>query len=106
MPTKKLLTTVCRLAAGTFAGPAQAAMIDGDGFKLTSSGYDFGAWYWWAYGEPDGVGALFWNHENGGIRAELDGTLHLNDADGTCGRMRMQYFDRSGEFLRADFSDS
>ena len=31
-----------------------------------STGYDFGAWYWWAYGEPDGVGALYWYHENGG----------------------------------------
>lgn len=72
--------------------PAGAVIVQEDDVKLTSSGYDFGGETWVA-GAPTGKGELHWHHENGTIRPHLVGHLHLDEADGSCGRMRIEYFD-------------
>jgi hypothetical protein len=103
MLSKKLMTgTLAILAAATFAGSAQAAVIDTDSVKLTSTGYDFGS-SGWALGAPTGSGEIHFHHEGGQIRPHLLGTIHLNDADGTCGRMRLEYFNAAGALLSTSY---
>jgi hypothetical protein len=92
-----LATTLKTLALGlisaaTLAGSAQAAIVSTSDVKLTSVGYDFGG-DGWAAGAPTGNGELHFHFENGEVRPHLLGTLHLNDADGTCARMRLRYLD-------------
>ena len=81
--------------------PAGAATVDEDDVKLTSTGYDFGG-----DGRPAGLptssGELHWHHEDATIRPHLVGTLHVNDADGTCARMRVKYFDVFDELLATE----
>jgi hypothetical protein len=99
----KLKTAILAiLAAGTIAGSAQASVIDTDSVKLVSTGYDFGS-SGWALGAPTGLGEVHFHHEGGQIRPHLLGTIHLNDADGTCGRMRLEYFDPAGTLLSTNF---
>lgn len=90
--------TIAAIAAGVFAGSASASVVDYDDVKLTSTGYDFGE-NGFAFGEPTNAGDLHFHHENGTIRPHLRGVIHLNDADGTCGRMRLEYFSSSGASL-------
>lgn len=89
------------VAAFAWASAAEAAVVDTRSVKLTSTGYDFGGSAW-AAGAPVGSGEIHYHHDDGRIRPHLLGTLHLNDADGTCGRMRMQYFDADGDELRTE----
>jgi hypothetical protein len=100
MFSRKLMTAALAVvAAGAFAGSAQASVIDYDDVRLTSVGYDFGG-DGFALGEPVGSGEIHFHHENGGqIRPHLLGAIHLNDADGTCGRMRMEYYNAAGSLL-------
>jgi hypothetical protein len=99
----KLKTAILAiLAAGAIAGSAQASVIDTDSVKLVSTGYDFGSSSW-ALGAPTGSGEVHFHHEGGQIRPHLLGTIHLNDADGTCGRMRLEYFDPAGTLLSTNF---
>jgi hypothetical protein len=103
MFSTKLTTAVLALAgAGLFAGSAQAAVIDTDDVKLTSTGYDFGG-SGFALGAPTGSGEIHFHLEGGRVRPHVLGTLHLNDADGTCARMRLQYRDDGGGLLRTEF---
>jgi hypothetical protein len=85
-------------ATAAFAGPAQAAVIDTDRPKLTETGYDFGNGTFVA-GAPTGGGRLEFALKNGQIEPRLTGTLHLNDADGTCARVRLSYRDRGNDDL-------
>ena len=100
MFSKKLMTAALAIAAaGAFAGSAQASVVDYDDVRLTSLDYDFGG-SGFAFAEPVGSGEIHFHHENGGvIRPHLLGTIHLNDADGTCGRMRMEYYNAAGSWL-------
>jgi hypothetical protein len=103
MFSRKLTTAALTFAAaGLFAGSAQAAVIDTDSVKQTSTGYDFGGLTFVA-GAPTGSGEIHFHLEGGQIRPHLLGTLHLNDADGTCGRMRLQYRDDAGVLLTTKF---
>ncbi len=95
------LAVLTAVATVTLAGPAQATVLDNVAVKLTSTGYDFGG-SGWAAGAPTGSGDLHFHHENGTMRPHLVGTLHLNDADGTCSRMRLEYFD-SGTLLSTQY---
>jgi hypothetical protein len=90
------------LAVGAFAASAEASIVDRDGVLLTTTGYDFGGEDW-GIGSPMGAGDLHFHHDDGVIRPHLVGTLHLNDADGTCGRMRLEYFDAAGSRLSTNY---
>ncbi len=107
MFSKKLITAALAIAAvGAFAGSAQASVIDYDDVRLTSLDYDFGG-SGFAFAEPVGSGEIHFHHENGGrIRPHLLGTIHLNDADGTCGRMRMEYYNAAGSWLNTSYGGS
>ena len=94
MFSKMLKTTaVSIIAAGALAGSAQASVIDTDDVRLLSTGYDFGG-STWGIGSPTGDGEIHFHHESGGIRPHVLGTLHVNDADGTCSRMRLRVLQR------------
>jgi hypothetical protein len=103
MFSRKLIAAAVTIAAaGTFAGSAQASIIDIDEPLLQSIGYDFGKG--WTGPNPTGPGELHFHHENGVIRPHLtDGAIHLNDAAGTCGRMRMRYYNDAGIQLAERF---
>jgi hypothetical protein len=96
--SKKLTVAAAVTAAASFAGTAEAAMIDKDGVKLTASKYDFGNSTFVA-GAPTGSGDLKFKFSEGKITPRLTGTMHLNDADGTCARMQLRYFDAQGNEL-------
>jgi hypothetical protein len=95
--TRRKLTLALTAAAATmaFAGSAQAAVIDTDSVKLTGTGYDFGNATFVA-GAPTGGGDLKFDYTGGQIKPHLTGTLHMNDADGTCARMHLDYRDKNG----------
>ncbi len=103
MFSKKLMTAALAIAAaGAFAGSAQASVIDYDDVKLTAVSYDFGdAGY--AFGEPTGSGDLHFHHESGGIRPHLVGTIHVDQADDTCARMRLEYYDDTGAWMQTRY---
>ena len=103
MFSKKLMTAALAIAAaGTFAGSAQASVIDYDGVKLDVRRLRLRRLDY-AFGEPDGSGELHFHHENGGIRPHLLGTIHLDQADDTCGRMRIEYYDDSGAWMQTRY---
>jgi hypothetical protein len=98
MFSKTLTLAAAVTAAASIAGTAQAAVIDTDAVKLTAAKYDFGGSTYVA-GAPTGSGDLEFKLSGGKITPRLTGTLHLNDADGTCARMQLRYFDKQGEEL-------
>jgi hypothetical protein len=100
--TKLKTAALALVTAGLFAGSAQAAVIDTDDVKLTSTGYDFGS-SGFALGAPTGSGEIHFHLESGQIRPHVLGTLHLNDADGTCARMRLRYFNDAGTQIQERF---
>jgi hypothetical protein len=55
-----------------------------------------------AAGVPTG-GDLHYHWEDSKVRPHLTGFIHLNDADGTCGRMRMKYYDYDGALLETEY---
>ncbi|HEY1370523.1 MAG TPA: hypothetical protein VGF23_25560 [Gaiellaceae bacterium] len=75
------LAVAVAAAAAVMAGSVQASTIDwddvptlgNDSFKFTK-------------------GEVFWHLSNGKFSAHLQGTLTMNDANGSCARMRMEYF--------------
>jgi hypothetical protein len=101
--TRRKLTIALAAAAATmaFSGSAQASVIDTDGVRLTGTGYDFGNATFVA-GAPTGDGDLKFDYTGGQIKPHLTGTLHMNDADGTCARMHLDYRDRNGTSLRIE----
>ena len=98
MVSRTLTVGLAVAASAAFAGPAQAAVIDTDRPKLTGTGYDFGNGTFVA-GSPTGGGRLEFALKNGQIEPRLTGTLHLNDADGTCARVKLSYRDRGNDAL-------
>lgn len=93
------------VATGALAGSAQAVIVDEDPVRQTSEGYDFGG-NAWGLGAPTNSGDLHFHHEGGQIRPHLVGALHLNDADGTCGRMKLEHYDADGNFLSSEYGPS
>src|SRR5688572_18390280 len=98
MVSRTLTVGLAVAATAAFAGPAQAAVIDTDRPKLTGTGYDFGNGTFVA-GSPTGGGRLEFALKDGQIEPRLTGTLHVNDADGTCARVKLAYRDRGNDAL-------
>ena len=92
-----LLAILVLAGSASFAGAAQAAVIDNDPVQLTSAKFDFGNNTFVA-GAPTGSGNLAWDYSGGafGVSPQLTGTLHLDNANGLCGRMRIEQFDAAG----------
>jgi hypothetical protein len=80
------------------AGPAEASVIDTDRAKLTGTGYDFGN-HLFVAGSPSRGGHLKFHLKDGRIEPRLSGYLHVNDADGTCARLKVVYRDRRDDAL-------
>jgi hypothetical protein len=97
-----MISAVALFGAGALASAAQAVVIDSDNLTIATPGYDFGG-YDWAAGVPIGSGDLHYHWDDSKIRPHLTGTIHLNDADGTCGRMRMKYYDFDGTLLETEY---
>ena len=95
-----LLIALVAAAAGSAsaAGAAQAAVIDNDPVQLLSNKFDFGDNTFVA-GAPTGSGNLAWDYSGGLVSPQLTGTLHLRNAAGLCGRMRVEQYDRAGVLL-------
>jgi hypothetical protein len=98
MFSRTLTLAAAVVAAASIAGTAQAAVIDTDAARITAAKYDFGGSAY-AAGAPTGSGDLEFEFSGGKVRPRLTGTLHLNDADGTCARMQLRYFDKQGAEL-------
>jgi hypothetical protein len=102
MTSRKLTLALAAVAATmAFAGTAQASVIDTDSVKLTGTDYDFGNGTLVA-GSPTGSGDLKFDYTGGVIKPHLTGTLHIDDASGTCARMHLDYRDRSGTSLKIE----
>jgi hypothetical protein len=69
------------VATTVLAGSIQAATIDQDSVPtIGTSSFEF----------EDGT--VYWHFGNGRYDAHLIGTIRLNDANGSCARMRLEYF--------------
>jgi hypothetical protein len=88
-------------AAG-LPGAVRAQYIASSYFKLKSAGFDFG-WDSYVAGTPTEKATLDWVGSVGAIRPELVGFMHLRDAKGLCGRMRMDYFTGAHVLLSTTF---
>jgi hypothetical protein len=95
MFSKTLTLAAAVIAAASIAGTAEAAVIDTDAARMTAAKYDFGGSAYVA-GAPTGSGDLEFKLSGGKVTPRLTGTLHLNEADGSCARMQLRYFDRQG----------
>ena len=98
MVSKTLTLGLTVAATVAFAGPAQASVVDTDRPELNGTGYDFGNGTFVA-GSPTRGGRLEFDLSNGRIEPRLTGTLHVNDADGTCARVKLAYRDRGNDAL-------
>jgi hypothetical protein len=101
----KLTPVLAAAAALALAGPAQAAVIDTDPVRLTDEGYDFGNPLFVA-GAPTGSGDPEFDFTNMRITPRLIGTMHVDDADGTCARMRLTYRDDAGDELTTRYGST
>jgi len=69
------------VAATVLAGSIRAALVDQDSVPtIGTSSFEFKN------------GTVYWHFGNGRYDAHLTGTLRLNDANGSCARMRLEYF--------------
>lgn len=98
MFSRTLTLAVAATAAMALAGSAQAAVIDNDSVLLTGTGYDFGGGTLVA-GAPTSGGDVDFKFSGGKVTPHLTGTLHLNDADGTCARMKVRNRDSADKVL-------
>ena len=69
-----------------------------ESFTITARGLDFGGGDF-AAGVPTNRGSLYWNLEAGKFTPKLYGTLHIDNAAGACGRVRLTYLDSDGTAL-------
>jgi hypothetical protein len=93
-----LIAVVAIAGSASFAGAAQAAVIDNDPVQLLANKFDFGD-NTFAAGAPLGSGNVAWDYSTGVVSPQVTGTLHLRNAAGLCGRMRLEQYDRAGALL-------
>jgi len=93
-----LIAIVAVAGSASFAGAAQAAVIDNDPVQLLSNKVDFGDNTFVA-GAPTGSGNVAWDYSLGIVSPQATGTLHLRNAAGLCARMRLEQFSRAGALL-------
>ncbi len=79
------------VAPDTRADELLPTYIGSQSVKITASGFDFGGNTFVA-GAPTGSGDVHWHIVDGQINPIVDGTLHLNDVQGLCARMRVDYY--------------
>ena len=72
--------------------PALAVVVDTDRPKITLQQVDFGL-AWNGLGAPLNGGHLNWDVAGGLTTPQLDGNLYINNAAGTCARMRLVSYD-------------
>lgn len=72
--------------------PAHAVVVDTDRPKLTFQQLDFGL-NWNGLGAPLNGGHLDWDVAGGVTTPQLEGNLYINNAAGTCARMRLVSYD-------------
>src|SRR4051794_16419971 len=94
---RRSLTAALLALAAAFgaAGAAQAAVIDDDPVRIVNAKFDFGDNTFVA-GAPTGSGDVEWSYGPAGVQPHLTGTLHLDNAAGLCGPVRMEQFDSAG----------
>ena len=86
LPRFRTLATLAVAAAAVMTAPAaQAAMVDHDTLSQGSGSFQFQS------------GDLYWHHDNGSYSTHLTGDIRLDDANGSCARMRLVYFDDGAE---------
>jgi hypothetical protein len=82
------LAVLAAAAASVVAGSGQAALIDHDSVS-TIGNHSF----------KFKNGDVYWHLSNGKFSAHVVGTLTLKNANGSCARMRLEYFDQ-GESIK------
>jgi hypothetical protein len=101
---RKLATrTLVGLAAtvalvGLAAMPAQAVIVSTDAVRITEQQLDFGRN--WVTGAPINSGDLDWDVTGGLVTPILNnGNIYINNAAGTCARMRVEAYDANHVLL-------
>src|SRR5690349_18757268 len=78
--------------------PAQAVVVSTDAVRLTAPQLDFGRN--WVLGAPLNAGDLDWDVTGGLVSPILNnGNIYINNAAGTCARMRLEIYDINHVFL-------
>jgi len=91
------IATAVGLAVGV-AAPAQAVIVSTDPVRITEPQLDFGGSPW-VLGAPTNSGVLGWDVGGGDTTAILSGYLYINNAAGTCARMRLETYDINHAFI-------
>jgi hypothetical protein len=86
------VTVVAAAAVALTATPAHAVLVSTDPAKVTEPHLDFGAPPF-ILGAPSNSGVLGWDLTAGLVSPILSGTLFINNASGTCARMRLEAYD-------------
>lgn len=80
------------------AMPAQAVIVSTDPIRITEQQLDFGRN--WVAGAPINSGDLDWDVTGGLVSPILNnGNIYINNASGTCARMRLEVYDINHNFL-------
>ncbi len=87
----------------TIGSEVHAYPVQSDSFTITASGLDFGGDDFFA-GVPTNKGHLDWKLADGKVTPRLTGTLHINNAAGACGRLRLTYMTTGGTTLARKYS--
>lgn len=82
---RALAALAAAAALAAIAPAAQAAMVDEDTLTLGTGSFTFRS------------GHLFWHHNAGIYDTYLTGDMRIDDANGSCARMRLVYFDDGEE---------
>jgi hypothetical protein len=72
-----------------------------DPIEITAHHVDLGDPNWdWVFSVPGGPAPLVWEIDSSGVlRPHLVATIHLNNANGTCARVNLRYYDASNTLL-------
>ena len=79
--------------------PAHAVVVDTDRPRIPGTPLDFGTN--WGVGGPLNGGYLTWDVAGGLTTPHLTGNLYINNAAGTCGRMRIESYDINFLYLNS-----
>ena len=90
---------VATLAVGISTAPASAVPVSSDPIRITAQELDFGADPW-TLGSPN-QGVLVWDVAGGNTTPILRGKIYINNAAGTCARMRVESYDINHVFINA-----
>jgi hypothetical protein len=92
------LATAVGLTVGLAGAPASAVLIYAEPVRITGPEIDLaaGSLIW---GNPTNSAVLGWDETSGRVSPIISGTLFINNASGTCARVRLEAYDANHDIV-------